>query len=185
MDVYLLPARRGGYFLYTAVDAPDAAVTETGGLIRRARDLFHRLTRRSQMERVAQCLDDAPHLRLLHPSSIPSSAARQSCADSLRGVAAHHKKWILVDGVAFVLSLPLSVVPGPNLVLGFLGWRIGSHFKARRAALRALELPWELVSNDALVELEGYVRSPTIAPHLARIRELGQRIGVARLDLAY
>ena len=191
MDVYLLPTRAGDYFLYSgAHDAPPAdpaADSESTAqeLWTLARKGYNRLTwRRRQKELLLKSLGALDNVRILYPSSLPEERARPIYDDLIQKETAKHKKWMIVNTVALPVAVPLSLIPGPNLLLAYLAWRSVTHYKTKKASEKAAELEIDFVSDGLLAELVDLVsRWPFRAKH--RIRKLGQNLGLAGLDREY
>ena len=91
---------------------------------------------------------------------------------------------MIVNTAALPLAVPLSLVPGPNLLLGYLAWRSVIHYKTKKAGERAAGLEIDFFPEGLLAELVDLVgRWPFRVKH--RIRELGQKLGLAHLDRVY
>ena len=192
MDVYLLPTRAGDYFLYSGEDdAPPPAepVTDSESTAQElwalARKGYDRLTRRRrQKELLLKSLGALDRVRILYPSSLPEGRARRIYQTLIQKETAKHKKWMNVNTVALPVAVPLSLIPGPNLLLAYLAWRSVSPYKTKKASEKAAELELDFVPDGLLAELVDLV---TQWPFRAkrRIRKLGDRLGLARLDQAY
>ena len=97
---------------------------------------------------------------------------------------AKHKKWMILNTAALPVAVPLSLIPGPNLLLAYLAWRGVSHYKTKKASEKAAEIEIDFVPDVRLAELVDLVsRWPFRAKR--RIRKLGDNLGLARLDRAY
>ncbi|HXV63857.1 MAG TPA: hypothetical protein VEK15_24365 [Vicinamibacteria bacterium] len=193
MDVYLLPTRAGHYFLYagelgTAFEdrEPGTGSDSTGKrLVALLRKGFHRVTwSRRQKELLLQSLGALERVRVLYPSSLSAANARGIFDDLVESEIAKHKKWMVVNTAAIPVAVPLSLVPGPNLLLAYLAWRSLTHYKTKKAGERAAGLPVDFVAEPRLNELVDLVRRWPMRARL-RIRELGESLGFDRLDRAY
>jgi len=191
MDVFLLPAKSGGHFLYA--DAPEEPLPRAGDgepAIKKiwywVRATHHRWTRRARnKELVVKSLAHIVRLRLVYPSILSRDEANASMRGWLLGEVSRHKRWLFVDAVAFIVSIPLSFIPGPNVLLAYLGWRTAMHYKARKAGRYALSLPVDWAPNDALLDLRQLVAQPRSRDRDMRVRTLGDGLGLVRLDRAY
>ncbi len=96
-----------------------------------------------------------------------------------------HGKWMIANAAAVPISVPLSLVPGPNLLLGYLAWRSVSHYQSRKAGQRATELPVDFVPETVLSELVDLLQQRTLVRRKRRIRKLGEELGLVNLDQAY
>ena len=192
MDVYLLPTRAGDYFLYSGEhDAPapakPAADSESTAqkLLVLARKGYDNVTRRRrQKELLLKALGALDRVRILYPSSLPEERAQRIYDDLIQKETAKHKKWMIVNTAALPVAVPLSLIPGPNLLLAYLAWRSVSHYQTKKASEKAAELEIDFVPDGLLAEFADLV---TQWPFRAkrRIRKLGDNLGLARLDRAY
>ena len=191
VEVYLLPARAGDYFLYSGEHdgAPPADVADSEStaqkLLALARKSYDTLTwRRRQKELLLKSLGALDYVRILYPASLPEARARRIYDDFIQKETAKHKKWMIVNTAALPVAVPLSLIPGPNLLLAYLAWRSVSHYQTKKASEKAAELEIDFVPDGLLDELVDVVSQwPFRAKH--RIRKLGHDLGLARLDRAY
>lgn len=195
MDVYLLPRRSGEYFLHAGeLVAPtpeesDPSDSKTRKLWAFSRKAYHRLTRARRMrEALLSSLGarEPLRIRILHPSSLSETEARRIYADLIARETQKHKKWMVASTAAIPLAVPLTLIPGPNVLLAYLAWRSVVHYKTKKAGERASapELAVTFVPEPRLDELVTLVkRWPFRARR--RIRELGHALGLPDLDRAY
>ena len=65
-----------------------------------------------------------------------------------------HRFWLAIDAVGLVLSWPLTVIPGPNVLLFYFLFRVGGHYMSMRGANRGRRrVAWTCQPNDVLVGL--------------------------------
>ncbi len=192
MDVYLLPRGNGQCFLYTDDVLPSStnppAVTDPfskKALAHARRAVEWASERRRRREHLLRSLSAVERVRVHFAAALSEDHARAVYDGLLAAAIRKHRKWMVASVVGIPVSIPLTLMPGPNLVLGYLAWRSVSHYRSRRAGQRAAELPVELIPNPVLSELLRLVERRTSFPKKPRIRALGQRIGLADLDLAY
>ena len=81
-------------------------------------------------------------------------AAENLMRVSIKRDADRHLRLLAVHSVALVLSAPVAVIPGPN-VLGYLfTFTVVGHFLSWRGARRGMSLvPWRVVPSSDLAEL--------------------------------
>ena len=93
---------------------------------------------------------DAATLHVPEDLADPDSIMRAS----LKRDADHHRNRLILNSVALILSIPVALVPGPN-VLGYLfTFTVVGHFLAWRGAVRGLhQIAWTIVPTPALTEL--------------------------------
>lgn len=72
------------------------------------------------------------------PGDISEAAAVAHLRGQLGRDFDRHRKWIVVDSLAFVASGVLFFVPGPNLVAYYFAFRMVGHFFALRGAKHGL-----------------------------------------------
>jgi hypothetical protein len=115
-----------------------------------------------------------------------SEAQARTAYDGLIQAAIEkHGRWMIVNAAAVPVSVPLSLIPGPNLLLGYLAWRSVSHYQSRRAGQRATELSIDFVPETVLSTLAELVQRRTLFHRKRTIRKLGKELGLVNLDQAY
>lgn len=193
MDVYLLPRRDGSFFLYAGVSAktwsePSRDASAAHEVVTYARGAYAWATRsRREKELLMKSLGELEHepVRILYPSSMTEARARGIYRDLLEDAIQKHRKWMIVDTAALPVTVPLSLVPGPNVILGYLAWRSVTHYRTKQAAERAAKRPIDFVPEPVLAELEDVVRNRTRFRRRRRIRRLGTKLGLDDLEDAY
>ncbi|RPI48053.1 MAG: hypothetical protein EHM55_26200, partial [Acidobacteria bacterium] len=101
---------------------------------------------------------------MLHfPDDIPAEEATLLARAELQREADRHMKWMIIDGLLFVASGAFFLVPGPNLIAYFFGFRLVGHYLSRRGARHALtEIRWQTCPSPQLSRLR---RVLVLAPH--------------------
>ena len=89
------------------------------------------------------------------------------------------------NAAALPVSVPLGLIPGPNLLLGYLAFRSASHYRAKKAGERAVGIAVEFRPEPVLAQLEDVVEVQTRFRRGERIRRLGDELGIERLDALY
>jgi hypothetical protein len=89
---------------------------------------------------------------------------------------------MIVDGAVYVASLPLTPLPGPNVLALYFSFRAIGHFLSwggARNGLRRVE--WAYAASGPLAELR---RLPGMTPadQAALAREVGARLQLRHLD---
>jgi hypothetical protein len=104
---------------------------------------------------------------LFFPDDLNSEAALALSRTMFQREADRHLKWTIIDGVLFAASGIVALVPGPNPLAYYFGFRFVGHFLSRRGARHALnEVRWESEPNAALTRLRLAV--PLAAPERTR-----------------
>ena len=125
-------------------------------------------------------------LTLHYPDDIAESTAIERSRGELQREADRHLKWVIIDGALFVASGAFFLVPGPNLVAYYFGFRLVGHYLSRRGATHALnDIQWTACPSSQLTRLRRaialaglererevhQVASELHLPHLARFFE--------------
>jgi hypothetical protein len=83
-------------------------------------------------------------VRLFHPDDVTGDAALATSRAMLQREADRHLKWTIIDGALFGVSGIVALVPGPNPLAYYFGFRFVGHFLSRRGAKHALnEVRWQ------------------------------------------
>lgn len=156
----------------------DTPTTRGGRLKERA---YHWLARWMAAQRLLWRLRKTEHATLVFPDDLEAARAHVLLAAHLDRESRRHVWWALLYGVLTLASIPLAVVPGPN-VLGYLFvfLLVGHFFSYRGARLGRTRVTWLDRSSGTLVELR---RLPSIAPGERErfIHEISERLGLAHL----
>jgi hypothetical protein len=141
-------------------------------------------------QRLLWRLRNETEVMLHHPDDMPSDRAIQLARSELQREADRHLKWVVIDGFVFIVSLPLTAIPGPNPISWYFGFRLVGHFLSRRGALHGLrQVKWHTcpslelsrlrrVLNLAPHEREREVHEVASALHLPHLAKFFERISV-------
>jgi hypothetical protein len=114
-------------------------------------------------QRLLWRLRNETEVMLHHPDDMPSDQATLLARSELQREADRHLKWVVIDGFVFIVSLPLTAIPGPNPISWYFGFRLVGHFLSRRGALHGLrQVKWQTCPN---LELSRLRRVLKLAPH--------------------
>jgi hypothetical protein len=114
-------------------------------------------------QRLLWRLRNESELALHHPDDMLSDVATTLARAELQREADRHMKWILIDALLFVASGALFLVPGPNIIAYYFGFRLVGHYLSRRGARHALtEIRWQTCASPQLSRLR---RVLVLAPH--------------------
>ena len=192
MDVHLLPRRDAEYFLYSGethpptTDPPAAADGPVRKFLSHARRAYERVSRRRRRrEHLLQTLGAVERVRIHYPSGITEAEARLVYDRLIRAAIDKHGKWMIANAAGVPVSVPLSLIPGPNVLLGYLAWRSVSHYQSRKAGQRVTALPIDFVPETVLAELANLQHRRIVYRRKRRIRLLGEELGLVNLDQAY
>lgn len=192
MRVFLLPTRDGSGRLHSP-DLPEREPEPPGPdasagarWLSRARGAYRWLTSgRRRREALVRTLGDVERIRIAFPSSWSEARARETYDTLLRDTVEKHRRWMWWNAAALPASLPLGLIPGPNLLLGYLALRSAAHYRAKKAGERAIGLEVAFRPEPLLAQLEDLLTVRTSFRRAERIRRLGEELGIERLDALY
>ncbi len=146
--------------------------------------------RRTVMCRMAEAIAEQRllwHMRnqteavAVQPEDVPEGRAREIVRASMQSDFEKHRFWTVVDLVAFLASAVLVVLPGPNIVGYYFGFRLVGHYLSMRGARQALRVvKWQARSSALLTELRAAI---ALEPdeREARVRHIAAQLQLERL----
>jgi len=103
------------------------------------------------------------HACLVHAADVSPDEAVLALRKALQRDAGRHRRWLVIDGVLLALSGVLTVVPGPNVLAIFFGFRVVAHYLSWRGARQGLEgIAWTTRASAELADLRRVIDLP---PH--------------------
>lgn len=118
---------------------------------------------------------------LTHPDDLSEEQAMEPLRASLRSDYDKHRRWVIIDGILFVASGALVLVPGPNVLAYYLGFRLVGHYLSMRGARQGLDaVQWTLAPSAALSELRQAI-TMTPEQRTARVSDIAARLHLDRL----
>jgi len=184
MDVYLLPIGRDRFeCYYEAEEEEETEEPADQGFFARTRARFNEQLKEAERARYERAIEEPKtflgrmqkrtlrwiaeriaeqrllwHLRkadsaTLHaPEDLPAADSIMRAA--MKRDADFHRNRLILHSLALILSVPVALVPGPN-VLGYLfTFTVVGHFLSWRGAVRGLhQIAWTIAPNPALTEL--------------------------------
>jgi hypothetical protein len=151
---------------------------------------WYERTRRKVMCRIAEAIAEQRllwHIRgedeavAIHPEDLPGRRALEIVGASMRSDFEKHRFWMVVDLCGLVASGLLILVPGPNVVGYYFGFRVVGHYLSMRGARKALDtVAWTARPSALLTELRATI---ALEPdeREARVHEIAERLQLARL----
>ena len=127
---------------------------------------------------------------LFHPDDVIGESALATSRRMIQHEADRHLKWTIIDGVLFCASGIVMLVPGPNPLAYYFGFRFVGHFLSRRGARHALsEVRWQCQPSAELTllrravpldapERERQVRDVASALHLPHLAKFFERTAI-------
>jgi hypothetical protein len=118
---------------------------------------------------------------LLYPDDLSEEEASAAVRSSLKRDFEKHRFWLTIDGLLFVASGLLALVPGPNILAYYFAFRVVGHYFSLRGARQGLSgIAWRNEKSEALSELR---RAIGLAPDARerRVHELALRLRLEHL----
>jgi hypothetical protein len=104
---------------------------------------------------------------LFFPDDVTGEGALTTSRTMIQREADRHLKWTIIDGALFCASGIVALIPGPNPLAYYFGFRFVGHYLSRRGAKHALNVVrWECRPTAALTLLRRAV--PLDAPERER-----------------
>ena len=95
-------------------------------------------------QRLLWRLRNESELVLYFPDDMTPENATALARGELQREGDRHMKWMIIDGLLFVASGAFFLVPGPNVIAYYFGFRLVGHYLSRRGARHALtEIRWQ------------------------------------------
>jgi hypothetical protein len=92
-----------------------------------------------------------------------------------------HRVWLVIDAIGLVLSGPLALVPGPNVVAYYFAFRVVGHWLSMRGAIQGLRrVSWSGRPCPPLTELRDAVLMESGARD-ARVHDIASRLRLPHL----
>jgi hypothetical protein len=117
----------------------------------------------------------------IYPEDLARDQATQVVHGAMQSDYEKHRRWLIIDGVFFVLTGLLILIPGPNLPAYYLAFRLVGHYLSMRGARQALTaVEWEWRPSAPLAELRQAI---ALAPEErdARVSDIASRLRLERL----
>jgi hypothetical protein len=146
---------------------------------------------RAMLRRVAEAVAEQRllwHLRRVTAGQFrfPDDLARDRALEILRGALRadfeKHRRWLAIDAVLLLASVPLTVIPGPNVPALYFSFRVVGHYLSMRGAGQGRDLVvWDAAPSGEL----SAIRAALTLGHAARVdrlNELSAALGVTRLS---
>src|SRR5439155_22007822 len=116
-----------------------------------------------------------------YPSRVLESESAGDRRRLLSRARRYHVIWLIVDGVLFVTSGLLVLVPGPNLVAYYFGLRLVGHYLSWRGARHGLDRTvWRPQAIAELAELRTLASAPR-ASRASRVEAIASSLNIPRL----
>jgi len=166
-----------------SADERAAHSSEAGGswLRRAKRYVMCRIAESIAEQRLLWHLRRQTHATAVHPEDLAPDRAMHVVTASMQADYDKHLRWLVIDGLLFVISGALVVVPGPNVVAYYLGFRLVGHYFSMRGARNALRgVAWATQPSAPLSELRHALRLEP-EERSARVADIAARLHLERL----
>lgn len=118
----------------------------------------------------------------VHPQDMTFEQVRTLVMRILQRDHDRHRRWLIVDAVGMILSWPLVLVPGPNLLLYYFMVRVGGHWFSMNGARQGLRhVAWSGQPCASLGELRG-AASLDPATRERRVRDVAAHLRLQHLS---
>ena len=118
---------------------------------------------------------------LVYPSDQSAERALEIAKASLQRDFEKHRRWLGIDTTLFLVCLPLTILPGPNVPAMFFSFRaIGHYFSLRGARCGVSHVTWQSRESTELTEVRAAL-SLRPAARRARVETLAAALGLERL----
>lgn len=115
------------------------------------------------------------------PGDLPVEQADSIMRGSMKRDADHHRNRLIIHSLGLIISVPIALVPGPN-VLGYLfTFTVVGHYLAWRGAVRGLhQIAWTIEPSPPLADLRRAFSLHGSARH-SLIHEAAARLHLPRM----
>ncbi len=158
-----------------------SGATSAGAMARARSRLFGWMAERVAEQRVLWGLQGQTRVRAFHPASLDGPGALAAIERCLRAESRRHQRWLWLDTILLLVSLLLTVIPGPNLPGYYFTFRVVGHVLSIRGARQGLgRVSWDLQASPPLGELFEAVGLPS-AERARVARSVASQLGLPRL----
>jgi Mitochondrial K+-H+ exchange-related len=94
-------------------------------------------------QRLLWRLRNQTQVEFFYPDDMEQAKSLELARAELQREADRHLKWVIIDGTIFVASGVVALVPGPNVLAYYFGFRLVGHYLSRRGAKHGLtDVQW-------------------------------------------
>lgn len=116
-----------------------------------------------------------------HPQDMSFDQVLTLVRRTLRRDYEHRRIWLVVDALGLVASIPLTIVPGPNVFFAYFAFRVVGGWLSMRGAAQGLHrVSWSGRPCPSLTELRDVAMLEPSARD-ARIHDVAERLGLQHL----
>jgi hypothetical protein len=89
-------------------------------------------------QRLLWRLRNQSEIEFFYPDDMQEGTSVALARAELQREADRHLKWVIIDGLIFVATGAVALVPGPNVLAYYFGFRLVGHYLSRRGAKQGL-----------------------------------------------
>jgi len=159
---------------------PDEPPKDFGGRV--GRFVKRKLAAAVAEQRVLWHLRHVSAARLHHPISITSERAIEVATTEFTKDLSKHRLWAIIDGLIFIATGAVAIVPGPNLLAYYFIFRCVGHFFSYRGARKGMDPAlWTGVPSQPLADLQ---QALSLEPgrRVQKIESISRSLGLERLS---
>ena len=159
----------------------DALSSERGWYARMKGITFRKIAETVAEQRLLWHMRGRESAVAVHPADVEAEEALRVVRASMRSDFEKHRYWIVIDTVLFILAGLLTLLPGPNVIAYYVGFRLVGHYLSMRGARQALDtVQWTTSASTPLAELR---RAMTLDPDAreARVSAIASELQLERL----
>jgi hypothetical protein len=117
----------------------------------------------------------------VHPPDLAFDQVLTLVRRALQRDYERHRVWLVIDAVGLVLSGPLALAPGPNVIAYYFAFRVVGHWLSMRGAVQGLNrVAWSGRPCPPLTELRDVVLMESAARD-ARVHDIASRLRLPHL----
>jgi hypothetical protein len=155
----------------------------TGLLTRVQRRLMRWIAERVAEQRLLWSLRRVEAATLHVPADHDPADAERQFRQGLERDGDRHLRRLILHTIGLVVTAPMAVIPGPNVLGYFFAFTVVSHFLSFRGARRGTgDVRWTLTPSQELADL-GRALSATAHDRRHRISEIAARLRLPRLAM--
>ena len=118
----------------------------------------------------------------VHPQDMGFEQVMTFVRRTLQRDYERHRLWLVVDTIGLVLSGPIAVIPGPNVLAYYFAFRVVGHWLSMRGASQGLHrVAWSGRPCPPLAELRDVVHLESAARD-ARVHDIAARLRLPHLS---
>jgi len=118
----------------------------------------------------------------VHPEDLSFDEVMRLVRRTLQHDYERHRVWLVVDLIGLILSGPIALIPGPNVLAYYFAFRVVGHWLSMRGAVQGLRrVSWSGRSCPALTELRD-VFGLELPARAARVHDIAAQLRLPHLS---